>query len=155
METLREAITALRNVRAEMKIDARRKVAAALASTEPAVLDLFREHQDAIRRLAHLSQLELQTGHLSAEDGVLRAAVRFDARVALSDADRAPEVRRLRQEKEKLEGELARMREQLENRQFRAKAPAEVVRAMERRQAEYNTQYQKIVTLLGSLETSR
>ena len=86
---------------------------------------------------------------------MLRAAVHFDARVALSDADRAPEVRRLRQEKEKLEGELARMREQLENRQFRAKAPAEVVRAMERRQAEYNTQYQKIVTLLGSLETSR
>ncbi|MBI4462768.1 MAG: valine--tRNA ligase [Acidobacteria bacterium] len=155
MALLQEAITALRNIRGEMKIDARRKIEAALGSTEPAVLALFRAHQDTIVRLAHLSQLELREGHLTAGGGVLRTAARFDASVPLAASDRDAERTRLQKEKEKLEAELARMREQLENQQFRARAPADVIRAMERRQAEYNSQYQKVIALLGTLETSR
>ncbi|MFQ5818301.1 MAG: class I tRNA ligase family protein, partial [Terriglobia bacterium] len=159
MALLQEAITTVRNMRAEMKIDAKRRVPAELASTEPAVLELFRAHQEAIVRLATLSEFRLHAEPgsfaVTGTNATLRHAARFDARVPLSDLDRAHELNRLRQEKEKLEGELARLREQLENRQFRAKAPENVVRAVERRQAEYNTQYQKLVTLLGTLETSR
>ncbi|MFQ5927213.1 MAG: valine--tRNA ligase, partial [Terriglobia bacterium] len=151
---LQEAITVLRNIRAEMKIAARRKLAATLGSTEPSVLELFRAHRREILRLANLSELELRAGHLATAGGVLRAAARFDVRVPLADADRNAEVNRLRREKQKLESDLARLRTQLANRQFRAKAPEDVVRALERRQAEYNSQYQKVVTLLGTLETS-
>jgi len=155
MALLQEAITALRNIRAEMKIDARHRIEAALGSAEQPVLELFRAHAEEIIRLAHVSHLELEEGHLAPAGGVLRTTARFDARVPLSDTDREAERQRLKKEKERLEGELARLRTQLANDEFRAKAPAHVLRAIERRQAEYNTQYQKVVALLGSLEASR
>jgi valyl-tRNA synthetase len=152
MALLQEAITSLRNIRAEMKIDARRKVTGELAATEPAALELFRAHQDAIVRLAGLSELKLAAGMLAAEGGSLRHAARFDARLPWSAADLQAEVTRLRKEKQKLEKELDGMRARLADGDFRRKAPGDVVRGLEQRQAEYNTQYQKVTTLLSQLE---
>ena len=153
MALAQEAITALRNIRAEMKIDAKRKATGELASTEPAVLDLFRAHQDTIVRLASLSELKLARGPLAAEGGSLRHAARFDARLPLTAADLQAEVARLRKEKQKLEKELGGMQARLADSEFRRKAPGDVVRGLEQRQAEYNTQYQKVTTLLSQLES--
>ena len=153
MALVQEAITALRNIRAEMKIDAKRKATGELASTEPAVLDLFRAHQDTIVRLASLSELKLARGPLAAEGGSLRHAARFDARLPLTAADLQAEVARLRKEKQKLEKELGGMQARLADSEFRRKAPGDVVRGLEQRQAEYNTQYQKVTTLLSQLES--
>jgi len=152
MELLQQAIVALRNIRAEMKIDARRKIFGELAASRPALLELFRTYQNEIVRLANLSHLELHRGHLSPAEGVLRASAEFDARVPFSDADPAAEINRLRREKEKIERLLTQLHQQLENQEFLAKAPQDVVRAITRRQAEYNAQYQKVVTLLAALE---
>jgi valyl-tRNA synthetase len=152
MALVQEAIVALRNLRAEKKIDPKRAIPAALGSTEPVVLTLFRTHADAVRRLANLSELKLAEGHLSPDGGALRQAPRFDARLTLSEADRAGELLRLRKEKQKLEKELDSMRTRLADVAFRQKAPADVIRGLEQRQAEYNTQYEKLTRLLHHLE---
>ncbi len=152
MALVQDAITALRNIRAEMKIDARRHIPGELGSTEQAVLALFRAHREAILRLANLSTLDLLAGHLPAEGGVVRHAPRFDARIAFTEADLAAELKRLRKEKEKLEKELSGMRARLADQQFRKKAPAEVVQGLEQRQAEFSSQYEKVTRLLSSLE---
>jgi valyl-tRNA synthetase len=153
MELLQDAIVALRNIRAEMKIDAKQKIPGELAATEPAVLELFRQHQDSIARLAQLSDLRLEEGHLPAEGGVLRHAAQFDARLPFTEADRKAEIERLRREQRKLEAELAGMRSRLANKQFLEKAPQEVVRGLEQRRAEYDTQYEKVSRLLSQLKS--
>lgn len=153
MALLQETVTSLRNIRAEMKVDAKRRVPGELASIEPGVLELFRAHQDTIVRLASLSELKLARGPLAAEGGSLRHAARFDARLPLTAADLQAEVARLRKEKQKLEKELDGMRARLADGEFRRKAPGDVVRGLEQRQAEYNMQYQKVTTLLTQLES--
>ncbi|MGH9803642.1 MAG: valine--tRNA ligase [Candidatus Acidiferrales bacterium] len=153
MALVQEAIVALRNIRAEMKIEPRRAVEAELAAGEQDVLVLLRAQRETILRLANLTSLNLSAGPLPAEGGVLRHAARFDARIAFTDADLASELARLRKEKQKLEAELESMRERLADRQFREKAPADVVRGMEQRQAEYNSQYEKVARLLSTLES--
>jgi valyl-tRNA synthetase len=152
MELVQEAITALRDIRAAMKVEARRQVPGELSTNENGVLALFRAHRESILRLANLSQLDLAAGALPAEGGVLRHSARFDARIPFSQADLAAEIKRLRKEKEKLERDLSGMRARLADADFRRKAPEDVVRGMEQRQSEYNAQYEKVTRLLESLE---
>jgi valyl-tRNA synthetase len=152
MEQVQEAIVALRDIRAAMKVEARRQVPGELSSNESEVLSLFRAHRESILRLASLSQLDLAAGVLPAEGGVLRHSARFDARIPFSQTDVATEIKRLRKEKEKLERDLSGMRARLADAEFRRKAPEDVVRGMEQRQTEYNTQYEKVSRLLESLE---
>jgi valyl-tRNA synthetase len=153
MEMVQEAITALRNIRAEMRIDARRHVPGELSSPDQAVLGLFRTHRETILRLANLSTLDLAAGTLPATGGVLRHTARFDARIAYTEADVAAELKRLRKEKEKLEKELNGMRARLADQQFRERAPEKVVRGLEQRQAEFTSKHEKVTKLLSSLET--
>ncbi|MGH9813099.1 MAG: class I tRNA ligase family protein, partial [Candidatus Acidiferrales bacterium] len=152
MALVQEAIVALRDIRAAMKVETKRQVPAELSSNETEVLNLFRAQRESILRLASLSQLDLTTGALAAEGGVLRHSARFDARVPFSQADVTVEIKRLRKEKEKLERDLSGMRARLADDEFRRKAPDEVVRGMEQRQSEYNVQYEKVARLLESLE---
>jgi valyl-tRNA synthetase len=152
MELVQEAITALREIRAGMKIDPRKPIPGELGSTEGSVLELFRARREAILRLANLSQLDLSAGTLAAEGGGLRHAPRFDARIPYSQSDLAAEIKRLRKEKEKLEKDLGAMRARLADEEFRRKAPDEVVRGMEQRQSEFNLQYEKVTRLLSDLE---
>jgi valyl-tRNA synthetase len=153
MALVQEAITALRNIRAEMRLDARRRIPGELSSADQAILALFRAHRETILRLVNLSTLDLAAGTLPAAGGVLRHTARFDARIAYTEADLAAELKRLSKEKEKLEKELNGMRARLADRQFREKAPEKVVRGLEQRQAEFSNKHEKVTKLLNSLET--
>jgi valyl-tRNA synthetase len=152
MELVQEAIGALRDIRAAMKVETKRQVPGELSSNETDVLALYRAHRESILRLANLSQLDLAASALPAEGGVLRHAARFEARIPFSQADVAAEIKRLRKEKEKLERDLGGMRARLADEEFRQKAPEDVVRGMEQRQSEYNAQYEKVTRLLENLE---
>jgi valyl-tRNA synthetase len=152
MALVQEAIVALRNIRAEMKIDARHRVPGELAATDQTVLALFRAHREAVLRLANLSALDLSAGPLPTAGGVLRHAARFDAHITLTGADLAAELKRLHKEKQKLEKELDAMRARLADQHFRRKAPESVVRGLEQRQAEYNSQYERVTKLLSTLK---
>jgi valyl-tRNA synthetase len=152
MELVQEAIVALRDIRAAMKVEARRQVPGELSSNENDVLALFRAHRESILRLANLSQLDLAAGALPAEGGVLRHSARFDARIPFSQTDLAAEIKRLRKEKEKLERDLSGMRARLADAEFRRKAPEDVVRGMEQRQSEVSARHEKVSKLLEDLE---
>ncbi len=152
MALVQEAIVALRDIRAAMKVETKRQVPGELSSNESEVLDLFRAQRESILRLASLSQLDLSAGALAAEGGVLRHSARFDARVPFSQADVTAEIKRLRKEKEKLERDLSGMRARLADDEFRRKAPEDVVRGMEQKQSESNVQYEKVTRLLENLE---
>ncbi|MFQ5695569.1 MAG: valine--tRNA ligase, partial [Terriglobia bacterium] len=154
MTLVQEAISALRNLRADMKIDPRERVPGELAADDQTHLALLRARREPILRLANLSQLDLLAGHLSAQGGGLRQAARFDARIPYSSASLEHEVKRLRKEKDKLARELDSMRARLADQQFRQKAPEKVVRGLEQRQAERHSQYEKVSKLLTTLENN-
>ncbi len=174
MVILQNAIIGFRNLRAEHKINPKQKVRGKLAvhtvltrdeatalqeagirpfdsRTKDELLHLVTKNHNAIERLANLS-LEICTEALRPEEGLIRSSPWFDVQILLTDADLKAEVVRLRKQKQKLEKELGGMRARLADRHFMEKAPDEVVRGLEQRQAQFNTQYEKITSQLSRLE---
>ncbi|MDA2914986.1 hypothetical protein MYX77_13725, partial [Acidobacteriia bacterium AH_259_A11_L15] len=97
------------------------------------------ENRDAIQRLTNSSELKIVV-----DAGANPASPFVGFRASISAApqgmtDLKAEVVRLRREKQKLERRLSGMRARLADPRFLEKAPDEVVRGLERRQAEYNT----------------
>ncbi len=174
MAILQNAVINFRNLRAERKINPKRKVRGKLAlhtllapdeitalqksgiqpfdsRTKVELLHLVTKNHDAIERLANLS-LEISSEALRPQEGPIRTSAWSDVQILLADADLRAEVVRLRKEKQKLEKELEGMRARLADREFRKKAPDKVIRGFEQRQAQYNTQYEKISSQLSRLE---
>ena len=150
-ETVQELVTTARNAKAEMGLQAH-KPSAQIASEDLRVLELFRAHQETILRLAAFQALNFVRGRLSADTGGVRATPHFDIRVFHEvQIDRAAERTRLLKEKEKLEKALPQAQKQLENQEFTARAPKEVVRGVEKRRAELTAQLQRILDSLERL----
>ncbi len=153
MTLLQEIIVAARNIRAELKLDPKRKVAAELSSADPAVRALVEAHHDPILRLATLSSLQIGAGHLDPKRGPIRSTAQFDLRVPYGEAtDVRAEVARLRKEKEKLARDLESKKNRLADETFRSRAPEEIVRSLESTLRERQVEYQKLVERLAQLE---
>jgi valyl-tRNA synthetase len=156
VDLLQQIITEIRNVRAELKIEPKRKLAAALGSEDQDVLELVRRQQPMILGLAGLDKLDCHSGHLAplAETlgpGTIRSAARFDVWVAFDAKDREIERARLAKEKDKTKSELERLARQLNDQTFRAKAPEKVVRSMEARLRQRQIELEKLTTQLARL----
>jgi valyl-tRNA synthetase len=153
LSLLQEIIVAARNIRAELKLDPKRKVAAEFSTADPAVRALVEANRDAILRLATLSGLQIIPGHLDPRGGPIRSNARFDLRIPYGEAmDIRAEVARLRKEKEKLARDLESKRNRLADQVFRSRAPEGIVRALESTLRERQAEYQKLVERLAQLE---
>ncbi|MFY9531543.1 MAG: valine--tRNA ligase [Candidatus Acidiferrales bacterium] len=150
---LRELITAARNIRAELKVDAKRKVAADFASQDAAVRKLADDNREMILRLAALSSLNILAGSLQGGAGAIRSTAQFDLGISHADAiDRQAEVARLRKERDRIEKDLAAKRDRLADSAFRNRAPAEIVKGLEATLAERQLEYQKLLDRLAQFE---
>jgi valyl-tRNA synthetase len=152
MALLQEIIVNIRNLRAELKVDAKRKIPVELYTSNGAVRQLIGANRLAIERLANLSALQLATQPLCEDGGAVRALPDFSVKIAIADAvDLDSERARLQKEVQKLEQELASLRRQLENDQFLAKAPPPVVSNMQNRCEEVTAQLNKALESLRKL----
>jgi valyl-tRNA synthetase len=150
---LQEIITAARNIRAEAKVDAKKKVAADFSAPAAATRELVTANLDPILRLATLSSLNLAQGHLQPNGGVVRATANFDLRIAFSESvDVAAEAAKLRKERERLTKDIDSKRARLGDAAFRSKAPEQVVRGMESALAEREAELKKLAGRLAQLE---
>ncbi len=149
-EMLQELIVAARNAKAEMGLQ-KQKPSAQVASEDLRLLELFRVHQETILRLAALQALNFTRGRLAASAGV-RVTPGFDLRFFHEEhVGQGGERTRLQKEKEKLERELARVAGQLENEEFRSRAPRDVVRGVEHRHSQLTLHYRKVLDSLERL----
>src|SRR2546428_12076838 len=73
MALLQEIIVAARNIRAEMKLDPRRKVAAEFAANDINLRELVRQNLDPVLRLATLSALHFSSERLAPAGGAVRS----------------------------------------------------------------------------------
>ena len=129
---LQDVISELRNVRAEMRHDAKKKVAAEFYSSYEYMRAAIQRNLDGILRLASLSELKISPNHLSLEGGAMRSTAQFDLRIAYFDTvDVAAELARVRKEIERLQKDIASKEGQLGNETFRSRAPENIIRGME------------------------
>src|SRR5215469_487195 len=151
---LQEIIVAGRNLRAEMKLDPKRKVPAELASSDPAVRTLVDANLDPILRLATFSDLRISPDRLDATGAAIRTTAQFDLRIAYGDTvDNAAETARLKKEIDRLEKDIESKEKRLADQAFRSKAPADIVRAMESTLAERKSELEKLRARLQQLDS--
>jgi valyl-tRNA synthetase len=150
---LQELIVAARNVRAEMKIDPKRPVAADLSSPDAVVRSAVEQNRDAIVRLAILSDLRLSAQQVDSPNGAVRATARFDLRITHGETLDVPaELARLTKEKDRLERDIESKCARLSDETFRGKAPAKIVQQMEATLEQRRVELGKAIERLAHLE---
>ncbi len=148
---LQDLIVALRNAKSEMGLQ-KVKPSAQVACEDLRWLELFRTHLDTILRLSAYQALNLTRESLDAALPGVRVGSIFSLRVFHEQpVDQDAERLRLAKEKEKLEKALAQVKTQLENQEFRNRAPQEVVRGMERRRTELQDRCTQVVEAMERL----
>jgi valyl-tRNA synthetase len=155
MELLQEIITAARNIRAEMKLDPKRRVAAELSPAADVSRSFLEKHSDALLRLANLGSVKLAHDgkHLDPARGAVRSTAEFELLIPFEEAvDRAAEAAKLRKELERVEKDIEAKTARLGDEAFRKKAPMEVVQKMEAAVGERRAEREKLRVRLGQLE---
>ena len=165
---LQEVIAAARNIRSELKLDPKRRVAADFFAASDEVRALVEGNRDVVLRLAALSGLHMSPTHLDPNAGPVRATAQFDLRIAYGAAlsgnatvtgtltgsitGLRAELARLRKEKERLGRDLDAKKNRLADDAFRSRAPADIVRQMEATFAERRVELEKVSERLAQLE---
>jgi valyl-tRNA synthetase len=152
MAWLQEIIIAARNLRAEMKLDPKRKVAAELSAGDPAVRKLVASNLDPILRLATLSELRLSKDRLDAAGAAMRSTAQFDLRIAYGEAvDKPAEIARLKKEIERLAKDIESKQNRLADQDFAAKAPPKIVEDLRLTLVERQLEHKKLADRLNQL----
>jgi valyl-tRNA synthetase len=155
-QMMQEVVTALRNIRAEMKLDPKKKMSAELYSFDGMTRDAMERSKDGIVRLASLSLLTISSKPLEQAGGAVRSTAAFDVRIAYSDAvDGEAEKTRLKKEIEGLQKAISSKESQLGNETFRSRAPEKIIRGLEATLADQRIELQKLRERSTELEKHR
>jgi valyl-tRNA synthetase len=151
MAILQDLIVSVRNLRAELKVETKVKVPVEIYATEPEIRALIEQNLGAVERLGNVEKVTFAERSLSNLPGA-RHTARFDVHVIYEKKiDVAAESERLKKELEKMDKETANLQKQLENEQFLAKAPTQVIQNMRRRLRELEILRGKAGGQLGEL----
>jgi len=153
---IQEAIVALRNIRAEMKLEPKKKVAAEFSSSDERARRTIETNREGILRLAALSDLKVSSERLPQSGGAVRSTALFEVRIAYltETVDVEAEAARLRKQIEGLERAIAAKEKQLASATFRSRAPEEIVRGLESTLAEQTEELRKLRSRLEELKTA-
>jgi valyl-tRNA synthetase len=154
--SIQQVIGEFREIRAQMKLETRKKVPADFSASSTALRDLITRHRDGLQRLASLSDLKISAEHLPQDGGLLRSTAQFDARIAnvAEAADSALELPRLRKEIDRISKDIASKEKQLEDPTFRNRAPGKIILGMEATLQERRIELNKLSVRLAQLEKS-
>jgi valyl-tRNA synthetase len=150
MAIMQDLIEGVRNIRAELKVEPKQKVAIEIFA-DGDIRALIERNRGAVERLANVEGITFVETSLSKSAGA-RSTARFDVRVLYErKMDATAERDRLSKELARLTQELTRATAQLNNDAFLAKAPAHVVEGLRKRKGEVEMLVQKANEALGEL----
>jgi len=150
---VQEVIAEVRNVRAEMKLDPKQKVAAEFHSSYEYIRATIQRNLDGILRLALLSELKIYVNRLQQSGGAMRSTAQFDLRIAYVDTvDVTAEIARLKKESERLKKDIASKERQLADETFRNRAPEKIIRGVRGTLEERRVELKKLQERLRQLE---
>jgi valyl-tRNA synthetase len=149
---LQEIITAARNIRAEMKLDPKRRVPTDFYSPDSAVQALLEQNQDLILRFGALSDIRWSATHLDPTGGPVRATSQFELRISYGETvDLKAEVGRLQKQIDALSKDIQSKEGRLADSTFRSRAPSGIVTQMEATLAERRAELVKATERLSQL----
>ncbi len=150
--TIQEIIIAARNIRAEMKVDQKKKVAADFSSKDTALRALVTQNIEPITRLATLSALNISADHLDPAGAAVRSTAEFDLRIPYGEAiDKGAEVARVQKEIERLTKDIDSKKARLADETFLSKAPAKILDDFRATLASREIELQKLTERLTQL----
>jgi valyl-tRNA synthetase len=150
MAVLQELIVAVRNLRAELKVEPKQRTPIQVFA-DRSVRQVIEQNARALENLAGVGTVHFSTDSLSRLPGA-RHTANFDVVVEYErKVDVAAERDRLQKEISKLERELANAQRQLGNDSFLSKAPANVVEGLRKRSAEVQVLLDKGRSALSEL----
>ena len=153
IETIKEAVRGIRNVRTQMNVAPSRKAKVFVVSESDEVLDIFSTGKLFFESLAYASESVCQKNKDGiADDAVSVVLAEATVYIPFSDlVDISAEIERLTKEQKKLEGELKRSQNMLSNEKFLAKAPADKIAEEKEKQQKYQQTYDQITERLKQL----
>jgi valyl-tRNA synthetase len=151
---VQEVIQTVRTIRAEMKLDPKKRVGAEFSSGHAETRRIVETNRDGILRLALLSELTVSAGKLAEGGGASRSTADFDVRIpyAAETMDVAAERARLSKEMQGLQKAITSKENQLGNETFRSRAPEKIIQQMEEALNGQRIELQKMEERLRSLE---
>ncbi|HLH30751.1 MAG TPA: valine--tRNA ligase [Terriglobia bacterium] len=142
---IQEVVAKVRNIRAEMNVDAKQTVQVRVATTDPEMMRLLADARDYIFKLAQVSQVEVVPALSEDKLSARAVAAGLALEVPLAGLiDVGAERARLTKELEKAQREITSLERKLSQASFVERAPKEVVEENRRRLADYQDQAAKL-----------
>lgn len=139
VETIKEAVRGIRNIRAEMNVSPKKKAQVFVVSENKEVRDIFEQGKVFFGTLGYASEVIIQSDETGIEEDavstVIPEAVIYMPFAELVDI--AKEKERLSKEEKRLQGEIKRCEGMLGNERFVSKAPAAKVQEEKDKLAKY------------------
>ncbi len=154
VETIKEAVRGIRNVRTSMNVPPSRKARVYVVSTNQEVLDIFEHSRVFFATLGGASEVCIQTDKTGIGEDAVSAMI-HQAAIYMPFAelvDVAKEKERLMKEKERLTKELARVNGMLSNERFVSKAPEAKIQEEKAKQEKYTQMMAQVEERLAHLE---
>jgi valyl-tRNA synthetase len=150
---VQEIIQTLRTIRAEMKLDPKKRVAAEFFSGEAWARGVIEANKEGIQRLAVLAEFRVLSEKQGEGGGGMRSTALFDVRVpyAAETIDVAAERARVKKEIEGLQKAITSKERQLGNDTFRNRAPQKIIAEMEEALKAQRVELEKLLERMGQL----
>ncbi|KPU42225.1 valine--tRNA ligase [Oxobacter pfennigii] len=149
-----EAITSIRNVRAQMNVPPSKKARVMLVASNQKAQSAIEVGRVFFERLASAGAVDIMKDKKDIPDDAVSAITHgVEIYMPLEDlVDKQKEIDRLTKEKEKLEGEIARVESKLSNEKFISKAPLNLVDEERAKGVKYKEMLSKVIERLESLK---
>lgn len=151
MELIMNAISAIRNRRAEMNVPPSKKAKVILVTDKA---DVFKKGAIFFEKLASASEIVIADN----KDGIDKSSVNIvvdsaEIFIPMGElVDKEKELERLKAEQKKLEGEIKRVEGKLSNEGFVAKAPQKVIDEEKEKGQKYSQMLEKVLESIRGLE---
>ena len=153
VETIKEAVRAIRNVRTGMNVPPSKKAKVYVVSENEAVRNIFENGKVFFATLGYASEVLIQADKAGIADdavsAVIHEAVIYMPFAELVDIEN--EIDRLKKEEQRLTKELARVNGMLSNEKFVSKAPAAKIEEEKGKLAKYTDMMAQVKERLAQL----
>ena len=154
VETIKQAVRNIRNLRSEMNVAPSRKAKVYVVSEDSKIQNIFKNGQVFFATLSYASEVVIQADKTGIEDDavstVIPGVVIYIPFAELVDIDK--EIERLSKEEARLQGEIKRCEGMLGNERFISKAPAAKVEEEKAKLANYKQMLEQVEERLSSLK---
>ena len=153
VETIKEAVRAIRNVRTSMNVAPSKKAKVYVVSENEKLLQIFEHSKVFFATLGYASEVFLQKDKQGIADDAVSVVIP-EASIYMPFAelvDLAKEIERLEKEEKRLEGELSRVNGMLHNERFMSKAPESKIAEERGKLEKYTQMMEQVKERLGQL----